>query len=138
MKIATSQFGEIEFSEDSLIYFPKGTIGFEGCRRFLLIENDSYQPFRGLMSVDKQQVGFPVLNPFIVNSDFGKKLPSGLLKRLLAADERIDIFCVVNLNREGGRATINLKSPIVIDHQRKRGEQIVLDSEELPVALPIF
>ena len=138
MKIATSQFGEIEFSEDSLIYFPKGTIGFEKCRRFLLVEDDSYQPFRGLMSVDKQKVSFPVLNPFVINSEFGKKLPSDLVKRLFSAEERIDIFCVVNLNCEGGKATINLKSPIIIDHQRKRGEQIVLDSDELPVALPIF
>lgn len=138
MRVVTGRFGEIEFSEDSVIYFPKGTIGFEECRQFLVVDDEAYTPFKGLMSVDEQQVGFPVLDPFIIDSEFGKALPPALIKRLFSSDERIDVFCIVNLNGENNKMTINLKSPIVIDYQLKRGEQIVLDSDDLPVALPIL
>jgi flagellar assembly factor FliW len=138
MKIVTSQFGEIEFSEDTLIFFPRGAIGFENCHRFLVVDNDTYKPFKGLLSIDSEQAGFPVLNPFMINADFGKELPPVLLERILSADEKIDIFCVVNLNNDQGKATINLKSPIVIDYRLRQGEQIILDSENLPVAMQIL
>lgn len=138
MRVVTGQFGEIEFSEDSVIYFPKGTIGFEECRQFLIVEDEAYKPFKGLMSVDERQVSFPVLDPFMVDAEFGKLLPPALIKRLFSSEEKIDVFCIVNLNGENNKMTINLKSPIVIDYQLKRGEQIVLDSDDLPVALPIL
>jgi flagellar assembly factor FliW len=138
MKIVTSQFGEIEFSEDSLIFFPRGTIGFEDCHRFLVVTNDAYKPFKGLLSIDRDKAGFPVLNPFMINADFGKELPSALLERLLLSDEEVDIFCVVNLNNDQGKVTINLKSPIIVDYRLKQGEQIILDTDNLPVAMPII
>jgi len=138
MRVVTGQFGEIEFSEESVIYFPKGTIGFEECRQFLVVEDEAYKPFKGLMSIDERQVSFPVLDPFMVDTEFGKLLPPALIERLFSSDEKIDVYCIVNLNGENNKMTINLKSPIIIDYQLKRGEQIVLDSDDLPVALPIL
>lgn len=138
MRVVTGQFGEVEFSEDSVIYFPKGTIGFEECRQFLVVEDEAYTPFKGLMSVDARQVSFPVLDPFMIDAEFGKMLPPALTERLCSSDNKMDVFCIVNLNGENNKVTINLKSPIVIDYQQKRGEQIVLDSDDLPVALPIL
>lgn len=137
MKIATRQFGELEFSEDMLIHFPKGMIGFEKCRRFLIVNDEDYEPFRWLIAVDEEEIGFPVLNPFLVTQNYDKELPHRLVKRLLNHDQAIDMFCVVTLNGEGGKVTINLKSPIVIDYDEKRGEQLILSSDDVPVAHPI-
>ncbi|MCB0268712.1 MAG: flagellar assembly protein FliW [Calditrichia bacterium] len=137
MKIVTRQFGEIEFSEDMLIHFPKGMIGFERCRRFLIVNDEDYEPFRWLIAVDEEEIGFPVLNPFLVTKNFDKELPHRLVKRLLNKEQTLDLFCVVTLNGEGGKVTINLKSPIVIDYDEKRGEQMILASDDVPVAHPI-
>lgn len=137
MKITTRQFGEIEFSEDMLIHFPKGIIGFEKCRRFLIINDEEYEPFRWLIAVDEQEIGFPVLNPFLVTCDYDKELPNRLVKKFVSGSKALDIFCVVTLNGEGGRVTINLKSPIIIDYDEKRGEQVILASDAIPVAHPI-
>ncbi|RMG63067.1 MAG: hypothetical protein D6715_11685 [Calditrichaeota bacterium] len=137
MKIRTRQFGEIEFDEDKVIHFPKGIIGFEDCRRFLVVHDEDYEPFRWLIAVDRQEIGFPVLNPFLAVEDYAQELPNSLVERLFAADELMDLFCVVTLKGEGGRVTINLKSPIVIDYQQKQGEQMVLPSESLPISHPI-
>ncbi len=137
MKIVTKQFGELEFTEDLLIHFEKGIIGFENCHRFLIIDDEDYEPFRWLISVEEKEIGFPVLNPFLVVPEFGKELPNSLVERIFSSDELVDIFCVVTLNGEGGKVTINLKSPIIIDYDSKTGEQLILTSDELSVAKPI-
>ena len=92
MKIVTRQFGEIEFSEDMLIHFPKGMIGFERCRRFLIVNDEDYEPFRLLIAVDEEEIGFPVLNPFLVTKNFDKELPHRLVKRLLNKEQTLDLF----------------------------------------------
>jgi len=137
MKVATRQFGELEFTEDLIVHFPKGMIGFEDCHQFIIINDEEYEPFRWLISVDMKEIGFPVLNPFLVAPDYGKELPDHLVEKLFSSDELMDLFCVVTLKGEGGKVTINLKSPIVIDYQKKEGEQIILPSDDLPIALPI-
>ena len=137
MKIVTKQFGEVEFSEDLIVSFPKGIIGFEKSHRFIIIDDEDYEPFKWLISLDEYVIGFPVLNPFLVSPEFGKELPNRLVKRLFSSDELLDAFCVVTLNGEGGKVTINLKSPVVINYMTKEGEQIILPSEELPIAKPI-
>ncbi len=137
MKLVTKQFGEIEFSKDLLVNFPKGLIGFEDCHRFVVINDEDYEPFRWLITVDDEEIGFPVLNPFLVAPEYGKELPDRLVKRLFSSDELIDLFCVVTINGEGGKVTVNLKSPIIINYEDKTGEQLILTSEELPVAMPI-
>ena len=137
MKIVTRQFGEIEFSEDMLFHFPKGLIGFEKCRRFLIVNDEDYDPFRWLVAVDEVEIGFPVLNPLLVTKNYDKELPNRLIKRLMSDKSAMDLFCVVTLNGEGGRVTINLKSPIMVDYDEKRGEQLILAKDEVPVAHPI-
>jgi len=137
MKIKTKQFGEIEFSEDMLVSFPKGIIGFEKCRRFLIVHDEEYEPFRWLIAVDENEIGFPVLNPFLVENEYDKELPHRLVKRLINAEKPIEIFNVVTLNGEGGKVTINLKSPVIIDYDEKKGEQLILSAENIPVAKPI-
>ena len=137
MKIKTKQFGEIQFSEDMLVHFPKGIIGFEKCRRFLIVHDEEYEPFRWLIAVDENEIGFPVLNPFMVENEYDKELPHRLVKRLINAEKPIEIFNVVTLNGEGGKVTINLKSPVIIDYDEKKGEQLILSAENIPVAKPI-
>jgi len=137
MKIVSKQFGELEVSEDLILEFPKGIIGFENCQRFIIINDEDYEPFRWLISVDEKEIGFPVLNPFLVNADYARELPKWIVDRMLSAEEPLDIFCVVTLKGEGGKVTINLKSPIVVDYVNKKGEQIILTSDDLPIAHPI-
>ncbi len=137
MKVETQQFGELEFTEELIVRFPKGIIGFEEARNFIIINHEDYEPFRWLISVDQKELGFPLLNPFLVKPDYGKDLPDQLVERLFSSEEALDIFCVVTIKGEDGKVTINLKSPIIVDYQTKTGEQIILPSDDIPIALPI-
>ncbi len=87
--------------------------------------------------MDEQEIGFPVLNPFLVDSDYARELPKWVVERMFSAEEPLDVFCVVTLKGDGGKVTINLKSPIIVDYMKKEGEQLILTSEDLPIAHPI-
>ncbi len=137
-KLVTSQLGEIEYAEDTLIDFENGIIGFENCHRFVIVDKSDYEPFRWLFTIDGINVGLPIVNPFNISSGIYEGLPARLVKRLFASDNMLEIFCIVNLNGENGRATMNLKSPIILDYQNKKGKQLILESDKLSVSQPIW
>jgi len=137
MKLVTQQFGELEVSEEQIIHFPNGIIGFEDCKKFVIINDEDFEPFRWLISLDKKEFGFPILNPFLILDDYKKEFPPSLAKKLQSEDVPLEVFCVVTLKGENNNVTINLKGPILIDYEKKEGKQIILTSDELSVSYPI-
>lgn len=138
MKIETKKFGIIEIDSNSIIDFPNGLVGFENCHRFVLIKNADFDPFCWLLSLDNEEVCLPILNPYIVKPDFKSVLPGFLTNGMFIEDGSENIFCVVNINDMKGKFTINLKSPILVDVNKKEGKQFILDSEELLIDQPMW
>ncbi|HFE64570.1 hypothetical protein B1H10_00930 [candidate division KSB1 bacterium 4484_188] len=137
MKVVTRQFGELEVSEEQVIHFPKGIIGFEDCRNFIIVNDEDFEPFRWLISLDKKEIGFPVLDPFLVTEKFIKEFPRKVVQELRNERALMDVFCIVTLKGERGSVTMNLKGPILIDYNKREGRQIILTSEDLSVSHPI-
>ncbi len=137
MKVVTRQFGELEVLEENIIHFPQGIIGFEDYKKFVIINDEDSEPFRWLISLDKEEFGFPVLNPLLVKEEYLEHFPPKLSKELNSKETLADLFCVVTLKGEDGKMTVNLKGPIIIDYSVKEGKQIILTPEELPVSYAI-
>lgn len=138
MKIETKKFGTIDIDENSVIHFPRGLIGFENCHRFALVRNEDFDPFCWLVSLDEAELSLPILNPNLVNSDFDNTLSRNLTDHRFIRNGFNNIFCVVNIDGERGRFTINLKSPILVNLEEKMGKQFILDSDDLMVDQPIW
>ncbi len=137
MKLENSIIGEIEVSEDDIIYFPNGIIGFESYKRFLIVQDQNFSPFSWLISLDKKEFGIPLINPFLLIQEYKKKLPVELIEELKDNDSKYEVFCVINLNGEEGATTINLKGPILIDFFGRTGKQIILTADILSVSYPL-
>ncbi|GAB4380494.1 MAG: flagellar assembly protein FliW [Calditrichia bacterium] len=137
MRVVTKQFGELDVSEEQVIHFPKGIIGFENCKNFVLIDDEDFEPFRWLISLDRKEFGFPVLDPFLIIENYEKEFPPSIAKEFKDENTLIGVFCVVTLKGEQGKVTINLKGPILIDYETREGKQIILTSDELSVSHPI-
>jgi len=138
MRIETKRFGTIEIDENAIIHFPKGLIGFESCHRFALIKNEDFDPFCWLVSLDEVELSLPILNPNLVNPNFDLSLSKSLTDHRFMNNGFSDIFCVVNIEGELGRFTINLKSPIFVNFDERMGKQLILDSDELMVDQPVW
>ncbi len=130
MKIKNIQFGEVEFDDEIIIQFPDGIIGFEDLRRFIIIEDKECEPFRWLICVDEPEIGFAILEPTLVVSDYYER--AGFDPDVYA------LFTIVTLNRDVSKTSVNLKAPIVIDKSKKLGKQVILEVPEFEVVHPLF
>lgn len=136
MKIYTAQFGEIEVDETKILYFPAGLIGFEDCHRFILVSDEELEPFQWLICVDegKEEIGFPLLMPFILVPEYLDELPEDLVQELAKGEDTpLNLFNVVTIRNRDGRMTLNLRAPVIIDVEKKEGKQIILPKESIPV-----
>jgi flagellar assembly factor FliW len=70
MKFFNRQFGDLEFTEEHVILFPDGLIGFEDNTKYLIINDDDSQPFRWLVSLENENLNFPLLDPALIVPDY--------------------------------------------------------------------
>ena len=114
----------MEFEEKHIVYFPDGIIGFEECKKFLIVNDENSEPFRWLVSLDDEEIGFPLLDPGLVREGYAEKyFPS----------QDVTVFAVVSIKPDVAQSTVNLRSPVVIDSASRIGGQIVLQDETLNV-----
>jgi flagellar assembly factor FliW len=122
----------LQRSAATVVYFERGLPGFDGLRRWELVELDEAQPFRFLRSVERPQLALPVADPGRLVAGYRPAIPPGVWSRLGDGSEgRSLLFVVVSPGDEG--ASANLCAPLVIDPQTMRGEQVILDDGEWPV-----
>ena len=85
MKIQTKVFGEIEISEDKVITFVNGIVGFPELKRFVLLhdeEKGTGAGIRFLQSIDEPGFAMPVMDPLVVKPDYDPRVSDDLLAQL--------------------------------------------------------
>ena len=73
-RLILTRVGEREISEDTIISFPKGLIGFEEHREFVLLPVGDESPFLLLQSLDDPRLGFLVADPYPFLEDYQVQL----------------------------------------------------------------
>ena len=63
-RLILTRVGEREIAEETIITFPKGLIGFENHREFVLLPVGEDSPFLLLQSLDDPRLGFLVADPY--------------------------------------------------------------------------
>lgn len=129
--IRTSRFGALEVDPDLTIDVPDGLIGFELCRRFVVVTQDEGSPFRWFQSLDDGTVAFPIIDPWQFMPDYAPTISDGDARLLgLSQDTPKLVFVVVTVPKHDPRAmTANLLGPIVINAATRRGRQVVVTDE---------
>lgn len=139
MEIETTQFGRIEVSEENLITFPSGIIGFEGIRRYALLDHRPGSVFRFLQAVDEPDLAFILVDPRPFFPDYRVNLRREDLSELEPNDsDEIEVYAIVTLPQRVEEATANLKAPVLIHRSRRLGMQRVLEEEDYPTRQPLF
>lgn len=138
MKIDTRNFGEVEVDLGEVIHFSQPIYGFEALRDYVLLYDDSVgNCFIWLQSVDSKDVCFILLDPGALAWDYDPTLPgeSAELLELTSAQEAV-IRLIAVIPEDFREATVNLKSPIVINTLRHLAAQVMLE-EEYPIRAPL-
>jgi flagellar assembly factor FliW len=136
----TSRFGELTVDEDrDVIVIPEGVIGFAERKRYVLLEDPDQQPFMWLQSLEEPALAFVTVDPLLFFPDYQVQVPKddvALLEIEKPEDARVLVIVVVR--EEASKITANLKGPIVLNPQNRRGKQVVLMDDRYQTQHPLL
>lgn len=142
MRIETKIFGEIEISDDKIITFEKGIIGFPELKHFTLLhdeERGTGAGIRFLQSLEEPAFAMPVMDPLLVQPGYDPEVDDNMLSDVgnLTSDN-ILVLVTVTVPSDLTRMSVNLQGPIVINVEEHRACQIIIDGDAYPVKFPIY
>ena len=142
MLIKTRYFGEIDVDDQKIIFFENGLIGFEDLKRFTLIYNNESEEsgtITWLQSLDEPLVALPALSPFCVMSDYNPVVEDEVLVKLGELNpDNTAIFLTLTVPSDITKMTTNLKAPIIINVDTKKGCQVIAENPEYVVKYNIY
>lgn len=142
MLIKTRYFGEIDVDDQKIITFENGLIGFENLKKFTLIynnESESSQTVTWLQSLDEPMVALPALSPFYVMTDYNPIVEDEVLTKLgELTEDNTAIFLTLTVPSDITKMTTNLKAPIIINADTKKGCQVIAENPEYVVKYNIY
>jgi len=118
VKIITPHFGELIIQNDQIFYFENGMLGFEDLHNFVVISEEETAPFKWLISIEKPEIGFPLLSPWLIDINYSPGDQYDI--------EKLVFFVVITLENEEGKMSANMKAPVILDTDNLKGEQIIL------------
>lgn len=142
MKINTRIFGEIEISDDKIITFENGIIGFPDLKQFTLLhdeEKGTGAGIRFLQSIEEPAFAMPVMDPFVVKADYMPEVDDELLASLgNLTEDNLLVLVTVTVPSDLTRMSVNLQGPLVINVDERKACQIIIDGAQYPVKYPIY
>lgn len=139
MKIKTKYFGEMNCSQDEILFFPEGMPGFEDYQRYLLIRLDNDDDtLLCLQSLDEEQLAFIVVNPFFVVPDYQPRLTDSELASLKChPDATLAFYAIAVLKDSFQDTTFNLKCPLAVNPFNHLAIQVVMEDSRYSMRHPI-
>ena len=130
MLINTRCFGEINLDENKIVTFESGLMGFEQYKKFTILYNieDEKSKISWLQSVDEPSLALPIIAPGVVKEDYNPTVEDEVLKPLGELTEPGDIK----------KTTVNLKAPIIINADTRKGCQIIVENSEYTVRYNVY
>jgi flagellar assembly factor FliW len=112
-------------SPESVISIPMGLLGFEQVKHYTLLASAEEAPFLWLQMVEDPNLAFLVVAPSVVVAGYQPDISEEEVAYLELADAKDAlVFNIVTIHPDG-KATVNLKGPIVVNRRTLIGKQVV-------------
>lgn len=142
MRVQTKFFGEVELDDNKVIEFPNGIIGFEDFKKFAIlydIEDDRDTKISWLQSLEEPTLALPVVDPLAVTTEYAPMIEDELLKPLGdPADEDLLFLLVMTVPSDMTKVTANMKAPVIISTEERKGVQLIVDNADYPVKFNVY
>lgn len=127
MKINTTRFGAVNVEDSQIITMPEGVIGFEGNKKYAILDHAPESPFKWFQSVDEPGLAFVIMDPLHFFQDYEVDIKKTDLEFLGVKDKSgLLILTFVSIKRETSAVTANLLGPIAINLKNFIAKQLVL------------
>lgn len=118
--------GERTVDLSKVLHFPRGLIGFENRKEFVLLQLKEDSPFLMLQALDDPGVGLMVADPFSFTTDYEIKVADAEQKLLQVEDpSQVAVLVTVTIPRGAPeRTALNLSGPILVNYGARIGLQV--------------
>lgn len=142
MLINTKCFGEVDITEDKIITFEEGLLGFEEYKDFTLLYNNEDGKkcnVSWLQSMDEEKLAFPVIMPFLVKEDYKPIINEGILQNLGELnDDNLVVLLTISVPKDITNMTANLKAPLIINSDLRKGYQAIVENQDYAIKYRIY
>ena len=146
LRLQTTYFGELDYSEGSVYQFPNGLPGFESEQEFVFLRQPHTEPLMFMQSLANPKLCFILLPILVADAQYQVQLDpeyAGELK--LAANCRLrigeDILCAAILSpghEDMPEPTVNLMAPVVVNLKERIGMQVIQTNSPYSHRHPLF
>lgn len=135
MQLNTKHFGLINIDENGILDFPEGIPGFESTKRFVLLGKDEKEsPFQWLQGVDNSDLALVVIDPKLFKPDYLVDVDDDQVEILNIKDANsVLVLSIVVVPEDISKMTANLKAPILINTENRKGKQVVVDKGDYQI-----
>lgn len=139
MKIETRDFGVVEIKDNNIITFKQPIYGFEEYTQYVLVTDSNMgNGICWLQSIEQKSVCFILMNPLQVRRDYAPVVMQDVLLTLQASPkDDLDCWVIAVIGETFRQSTVNLKSPVIINHKTNLAMQVILD-QDYPIRMSVF
>jgi flagellar assembly factor FliW len=137
--VETSRFGEIFYTDEDVLFFPRGLPAFERSHEWILT-GDEDNAVKWLQSVEDGELAVPVTTPDAVMPDYNAKIPEDDLDLVGSRDPGdLALLIVVSIPASAPwNMTANLRAPILVNMKTRRAVQVIALCGEYPIRHTVF
>ena len=126
-------------TNQSIIHFEEGLLGFEDIKDYLLFHEDDSNIIWNLQNASANIPSFIVVDPYAVLTDYNPVFTQADLDYFGETETaNLCLLAIAVIRPNLSDSVINLKSPIVIDVTTKKAKQIILENSDYPIRYKLF
>ena len=142
MLIKTRHFGEVDLADDKILTFDNGILGFEDHKQYTILfdsEEEERPAVSWLQCCDYPELALPVISPLGVKEDYNPGVEDELFKSLGdLRDDNLVILTTLTVTSDIKKMTTNLKAPIIINSDTRKGAQVIVENQDYPIKYEIY
>ena len=141
MVIKTKCFGEVDIADDKIITFDNGLLGFEEYKKYTILYDVECQEdnISWLQSIDEPTLALPIISPLLVKPDYNPMVEDSLLAPIGdVTEDNMAIFLIMTVPQDITLMSANLKAPLVINADIKKGIQVIVENQDYPIKYKIY
>ena len=142
MLIKTRHFGEVDLADDKILTFDNGILGFEDHKQYTILfdsEEEERPAVSWLQCCDYPELALPVISPLGVKEDYNPGVEDELFKSLGdLRDDNLVILTTLTVPSDIKKMTTNLKVPIIINSDNRKGAQVIVENQDYPIKYEIY
>lgn len=141
MLVKTKFFGEVNLPEEKIITFDRGLIGLNEYKRFTILYDCEKEEsnISWLQCLEEPTLALPVIKPWIVKEDYNPVVEDELLNHLgELTEDNLVLLLTMTVPTDIKQMSVNLKAPIVINADTRKGAQIICENQDYEVKYKVY